>query len=292
MLLKSISPHVSSIGPAMEVSRYLPSAAQRQVGPFVFLDHMGPVEFPAGSGMDVRPHPHIGLATCTYLFEGCIEHRDSLGVVQEIRPGAINWMTAGRGIVHSERSPAALRRASQRVHGLQFWIALPEHLAEIEPRFEHQPLEAMPSLERPGVQLRVLAGSAYGLSAPVRVDSPLFLADIQLAAGAQLELPACAGANEEIALFVVDGELGFADAPESALAPGRLAVLAPQPATLLARRASHCVLLGGEPLGPRHVWWNFVASGRERIEQAKADWAAGRFSMVPGETEFIPLPER
>jgi len=271
-----------------EVRRLLPAAARRLVGPFIFFDHMGPARFPPGKGMDVRPHPHIGLATVTYLFEGEILHRDSLGSHQAIRPGDINWMTAGRGIVHSERTAPALRESGTSVNGLQLWLALPVAHEETAPEFHHHPADTLPVLEHEGARIRVLAGAAYGEESPVHAFSPLFYLDVVMPAGCTLPLP---GDHEERAAYVVEGAL--ACGAERA-APGRLFVFTPGVEVVLrAESEARVVLVGGAPLaGDRHIWWNFVSSATERIEQAKRDWKEGRFPTVPGdEEEFIPLPE-
>jgi redox-sensitive bicupin YhaK (pirin superfamily) len=271
-----------------KVRRLLPSSARRQVGPFAFFDHMGPAGLAPGAGLDVRPHPHIGLATVTYLFEGEIVHRDSLGSLQVIRPGEINWMTAGRGIAHSERTPPELRRTGSRMNGLQLWVALPRLHEEAEPEFHHHPAETLPSLEQRGARLRVLAGSAFGQISPVRTFSPLFYVDAELSAGRELELPR---EHEERAAYVVEGLIACgAERAE----PGRMLVFTPgAEARLRAEIDARLVLLGGAPMdGPRHIWWNFVSSSKERIERAKSDWKAGRFPKVAGdELEFVPLPD-
>ena len=271
------------------VERLLPSAALRRVGPVVFLDRMGPAELPAGHGIDVRPHPHIGLATVTYLFEGGIVHRDSLGFVQSIEPGAINWMTAGSGIVHSERTPPALRSSGSRLHGLQLWVALPRAHEETAPDFRHHPASALPEVMRDGVRARVLVGSAFGATSPVRTLSSMTYVDARLACDATLQWPD-AEANDERAAFVVEGAVRCGEAPVPA---GSLAVFAPGACPrLFAESDARVVLVGGAPLdGDRHLWWNFVSSSTGRIEQAKRDWAQQRFAPVPGETEFIPLPD-
>jgi redox-sensitive bicupin YhaK (pirin superfamily) len=268
----------------ISVLRLLPTSRRRMVGPFVFFDHFGPVAFPPGAGMRVRPHPHINLATVTYLFEGEIVHRDSLGSQQPIRAGDVNWMTAGRGIVHSERSDGA---AGGRMHGIQLWVALPTADEETEPAFHHHPAATLPRLDGGG-DLRLIAGTAFGRSSPVRTFSPLFYLDAALDDGATIALPE---EHEERAAYVTGGRLLCGG---EALEPGRLAVFdrGDRPA-LRAEGRTRLVLLGGAPLdGERHVWWNFVSSRRERIEQAKRDWKEGRFPRVPGdEQEFIPLPE-
>jgi redox-sensitive bicupin YhaK (pirin superfamily) len=232
----------------------------------------------------VRPHPHIGLATVTYLFEGAMMHRDSLGVVQRIEPGAINWMSAGRGIVHSERTPDDLRAVPRRSHGLQLWLALPEADEAGEPSFAHTPAEALPSLEVGGASVRVLVGSAFGATSPVATRSPTLYLDIHLTADDAFPLPPAT----ERAIYVVDGEAQLDGEP---LPLHTMVVLhADEEPMLSADGETRVVLIGGDPLGPRLMWWNFVATGKERIGQAAADWEAGRFAAVPGETESIPLP--
>ena len=270
------------------VGRVLPAAARRSVGPFVFLDHMGPSVLEAGHGVDVGPHPHIGLATVTYLFAGEVVHRDSLGSEQLIRPGDINWMTAGRGIAHSERTPAAARTTGGRVHGLQLWVALPTASEESEPAFHHHPARALPELDDGGIRLRVLVGSAYGAVSPVATFSPLFYVEATLPAGARLALPA---EHAERAVFVVEGRVAVA---EAGLGPDQLGVFTPGAAPpLVAEAPSRIALLGGAPLeGPRHIWWNFVSSSKARIEQAARDWQAGSFPRIPGDDgKLVPLPE-
>jgi redox-sensitive bicupin YhaK (pirin superfamily) len=270
------------------VGRLLPSAARRLVGPFIFFDHMGPADLAPGKGVDVRPHPHIGLATVTYLFDGEIVHRDSLGNEQPIRPGEINWMTAGRGIVHSERTGPELRRTSSTMNGLQLWVALPLAHEEAAPEFHHHRADTLPDLEISGARIRVLAGSAYGEKSPVRVHSPLFCVDVAMPAGCELPLPR---EHEERAVYVVDGAIGCgAERAER----GRMLVFTPgADIRLRAERHARVALVGGAPLdGDRHIYWNFVSSSKERIERAKHDWKEGRFFKVPGdEVEFIPLPE-
>jgi redox-sensitive bicupin YhaK (pirin superfamily) len=283
-----IMPRTRDLGDGFEVRRALPSAQRRTVGPFVFFDQMGPIAFLAGKGLDVRPHPHIGLATVTYLFEGEILHRDSLGTVQPIRPGAVNWMTAGRGIVHSERTPPELRaREGARLFGVQTWVAMPEAYEETAPAFAHHGAAELPVLEEPGKRLRLIVGTLYGARSPVAVFSEMLYADAELGDGAQLNLPA---EHAERAIYVIAGRIEIAGTPIDA---GRLIVLGPSAdIAIAARRPARLLLFGGAPLdGPRHLWWNFVSSSQERIEQAKEDWKAGRFTPVPGETEFIPLPE-
>ena len=282
-----IVPRSSDLGDGFVVQRALPSVERRMVGPFVFFDQMGPTVMTAGKGLDVRPHPHIGLATVTYMFAGEILHRDSLGSVQAIRPGAVNWMTAGSGIVHSERTPPELRPVDAPAFGIQSWVALPRQHEETAPAFVHHAQETLPVLDADGAHVRLVAGSLHGADSPVQTFSAMFYADATLQAGARLDMPA---EHEERAAYVVEGALciGRQDFPA-----GRLVVLKRGRAVTLqgGESGARLMLLGGEPLdGPRHVWWNFVSSSRERIEQAKADWRAGRFASVPGETEFIPLP--
>ena len=276
------------LGDGFSVRRLLPSPQARHVGPFVFFDHIGPARFAAGKGMDVRPHPHIGLATVTWLFEGAIRHRDSLGSLADIRPGEVNWMTAGRGIVHSERTPPMERGQGQALHGIQVWVALPQADAETLPEFHHHARQALPRLLQPGVQGTLIAGSAYGLQSPVKVFSPMFFAEVTMAQGAELALPA---EHAEHGVYVVDGAVrwGTLDIASTEMA---VQTAASTPA-LTATLPSRLMLFGGAPLdGERHLWWNFVASTPQRIEQAKADWRAQRFGTVPGDAqEFIPLPD-
>jgi hypothetical protein len=271
------------------VRRALPSAQTRMVGPFIFFDHFGPAEFRSGKGLDVCPHPHIGLATVTYLFDGEIMHRDSLGTAVPIRPGEINWMTAGRGIVHSERTAPERRATGDRLHGLQMWVALPAAKEEMPPDFAHYDAAQFPELRENGTTVRVVVGGLYGQRSPVATASETVFADVRLKAGARLPIDAD---HEERAIYVLDGEI---DMGSDRFGPGRLLVLRPgDPITLKANTDAHAVIVGGAPMdGPRHIWWNFVSSRKERIEQAKADWEKGFFGKVPGdEIEFIPLPER
>ena len=280
-----LSPTASDVG--FPVQRLLPAAQVRAIGPFVFFDHMGPARFArAGTAGDVRPHPHIGLATVTYLYTGALIHRDSLGSVQRIEPGAINLMAAGRGIVHSERVPADIRAGQIPVHGIQIWLALPAEREEMAPAFHHYPADALPAVTAEGVALRVLIGAAFGQVSPVIAYAPTLQVDGELAAGAALEL---APDYPERGVYLVEGRLRAAGTP---LEPGHLAVLTPgRPVRLAAETAARLMVVGGAPLdGRRFLYWNFVARDRERIEAAKADWAAGRFAPVPGETEFIPPP--
>jgi redox-sensitive bicupin YhaK (pirin superfamily) len=282
-----IVPQTRDLGDGFEVRRVLPSVQRRTVGPFVFFDHMGPVVLRAGTGLDVRPHPHIGLATVTYLFDGEILHRDSLGTVQPIRPGAVNWMTAGRGIVHSERTPPELRASGARLFGIQTWVGLPRDREEVEPSFAHHAESELPVIEGEGKRVRVIAGDLYGARSPLAVFSDTLYADVALAEGARLEIPT---GYEERAIYLAEGRIEIAGDTFEA---GRMLVLhRGMAATVGAVGPARLLVLGGEPLdGTRQVWWNFVSSSRERIEQAKADWREGRFAAVPGETEFIPLPE-
>jgi len=270
-----------------EVGRVLPAAARRMVGPFAFFDHMGPVAFPPGipRTVDVRPHPHIGLSTVTYLFEGEIMHRDSVGSEQAIRPGEVNWMTAGRGITHSERFERA-RREGGPMHGIQAWVALPQEDEETDPSFAHYDAGALPRIEADGVRGRLIAGEAFGLRSPVRTHSPLFYAHLELAAGARVELPA---EYPERALYVAAGAV---EVDHRVHGPGRMLVLDPgAPAVATGVEPALVLLLGGEPLGERFIEWNFVSSSRERIEQAKADWRAGRMRLPHhDDREWIPLP--
>ena len=269
------------------VRRLLPYASHRMVGPFIFFDHMGPAEFAPGEGMDVRPHPHIGLATVTYLFEGAILHRDSLGSERVIEPGAINWMTAGRGIVHSERTPPERRKTGGRVHGLQCWVALPAKYEELEPSFAHHPGDTLPVKSIGGARIQLLLGDGFGMKSPVVCYSDIIYADIMLEKNARLEVP---GGSRELAAYVVEGSVTVGD---EVLGPCSMAVaVSGGSLTIEASERSRLMLLGGEALeGERFIFWNLVSSSRERIERAKTDWAQGRFPKVPGdEVEFIPLP--
>ncbi len=282
-----IEPRAKDVG-GFDVRRVLPYMRRRTVGPFIFFDHMGPVDFPPGQGIDVRPHPHIGLATVTYLFEGEIFHRDSLGVEQAIQPGAVNWMVAGRGIVHSERTAPAERARAGRLNGIQSWIALPLSHEESEPSFQHHPAESLPLIEGDGVRMCLIAGAAYGKHSPVETPSEMFYLDAQLSAGAELVLP---DEYEERALYVAEGKVQLSDG--SVVDEGSMAVFHPSVEVgVSVQEETRVMLLGGAPLdGKRHLWWNFVASTPERLEQAKSDWKEGHFEKVPGDDEFIPLPE-
>jgi redox-sensitive bicupin YhaK (pirin superfamily) len=281
-----IDGRLHDLGEGFTVRRLLPVLQARHVGPFVFYDHMGPADFAPGRGMDVRPHPHIGLATVTWLFDGSIRHRDSLGSLADIRPGAVNWMTAGRGIVHSERTPPQERVDGQRLHGIQVWVALPREHAEVAPEFHHHETDTLPRIRVPGAELVLIAGTGWGAASPVKVYAPMFFAEARLDAGAELAMPA---EHAEHGVHVIDGELEWGGLVVPA---GQAAVQSGPAPVLRANRASRVMLFGGAPLdGERHLWWNFVAADSARIEQAKADWREGRFPKVPGdELEFIPLP--
>jgi len=281
-----IVPRTADLG-GFTVRRALPSTRRRMVGPFIFFDHMGPAEFRAGHGVDVRPHPHIGLATVTYLFAGEIVHRDSLGSALAIVPGDVNWMTAGRGIAHSERTSPEHRAGGEHLHGLQCWVALPAGDEEMAPAFNHIGGALLPVVTGEGKTVRVVAGELFGARSPVATLSDTIFADVTLAAGASLPLDAD---YEERAIYIVAGEIEIAG---DRFTEGRLLVFKPgDRITVKALRDARLVVVGGATAdGPRHIWWNFVSSRKERIEQAKADWKAGRFAGVPGETEFIPLPE-
>src|SRR5215208_7000630 len=278
--------HDKDLGGGFKVRRLLPAARQRSVGPFIFFDHFGPVTVAPGTNYDVRPHPHIGLATVTYLFDGAMMHRDSLGNQQLIEPGAINWMTSGRGIVHSERRPDHLRNQPHVNHGLQLWTALSREHEEDEPSFAHTPSSAIPELQVGDAHVRVLVGRAFGAASPVTTLSATLYLDVELPPGGRLELPALA---PELAIYPVQGQVAIdAEATQA----HTMAVLEPgRPVTISAAEAARFVLIGGDPLdGPRHMWWNFVSSDKERILRASADWEAQRIGRVPGDDEFIPLP--
>jgi len=288
--LQTLAPLARDLGGGFVVKRLLPQADRRAVGPFVFFDHFGPLDVPAGAHHDVRPHPHIGLATLTYLFEGAILHRDSTGVVQRIGPGAVNWMSAGRGIVHSERTPKELIDKPHRSHGLQLWIALPEADEDSAPSFQHVPAEAIPRVRIDGATAHVVAGSAYGATSPVRTASPTLAVvfDLDVASASSVALPA-ADASER-ALYALDHPIEvdgvkFDECTMVVLEPGTTPKLA-------APRGGRVFLAGGDSLGHRFLSWNFVATTRERIRAAEDAWLAQRFPRIPGETEFIPLPER
>jgi redox-sensitive bicupin YhaK (pirin superfamily) len=283
-----IVPRVRDLGGGFAVRRALPHGRRQMVGPFIFFDHFGPVQFIAGQGMDVRPHPHIGLATVTYLFDGSILHRDSEGNIQEIVPGAMNLMTAGRGIAHSERTPDVPRKTGSHMLGLQSWIALPADKEEIAPSFQHFDAAVLPVVEENGLEARIIAGEAFGTAAPVAMVSDWFYVEVTAQAGVSVPLDPT---YEERAVYLVEGEVDIAgdrfDAPQMLIfRPGDKISIKPV-------TAARMIFLGGTALeGPRHIWWNFVSSRKERIEAAKEDWKTGRFGPVPEETEFIPLPER
>jgi len=281
-----IEPVTKDLG-EFTVRRTLPDNSRQRVGPFIFFDHMGPADFPPGSGVNVRPHPHIGIATITYLFDGIIVHKDSLGYDQPITHGAVNWMTAGSGIVHSERSPADLVASGSNLHGIQAWVALPIELEETDARFEHYPESEIPEVELPGVDLTIIAGEAYGARSPVHTSSETIYVEADLEEGATLETP---GEFDELAVYCVNGSVTV-DGYE--LQPGQMAVLEPHTsATIAATVKSKVMLPGGATLeGERILWWNFVSSSRERLNQAKKDWRDRKFDEVPGESEFIPLPK-
>jgi redox-sensitive bicupin YhaK (pirin superfamily) len=281
-----LKPHVRDIG-NLAVRRVLPAMAARLVGPFIFFDHMGPATLPAGIGLDVRPHPHIGLATVTYLFEGAIMHRDSLGSEQKIVPGDVNWMTAGRGIVHSERTPAEDRASGLTMHGIQTWVALPLDDEEVEPSFAHHAADTLPVVERNGVTLRVIAGTAFGVESPVSTFSGTLYVAAEFAPGGAFALEP---EHEERGVYLVDGDLEIDGEP---LEAGQMAVLAlDETVTLASTNGARVMLLGGEKLdGERFIEWNFVASSREKIEAAKLAWTNQEMGHVPGETEWIPLPQ-
>jgi len=278
-----------NLGDGFFVTRLLPQAARRSIGPFVFFDYFGPVDFAPGKGIDVRPHPHIGLATITYLFEGSQMHRDTLGSVQEIKPGDVNWMTAGRGIAHSERTGDRARASGHRMHGIQSWIGLPQADEEAPPAFQHFGVADLPERDEGGVTMRLIAGSAFDLASPVKVFSPTFYADARFAPGGALHY-ACE--HEERALFVIEGEVQTGDIEVHG--PGALLALEKdEDVTLYASAPARVMLLGGAKLdGERHIWWNFVSSSKDRIERAKQEWKEGKFGLIPGDDkEFIPLPE-
>jgi len=289
-----IAPRRHDLG-GFEVARVLPFMKKRSVGPFVFFDHIGPARFAPGQGIDVRPHPHIGLATVTYLFDGSFMHRDSLGSVQDIRPGDVNWMTAGRGIVHSERTPGDIRAAGHSIHGIQSWVALPKHAEESPPSFVHHPAASLPTVELPGANLRVIAGTAFGVTAPVKVLAGTLYVDAALTAGATLSLDA---AHPERAVYAVDAPIRIDGVELPAM---QMAVLTPgMPVSITTETSARMMILGGDTLdAPRLMWWNFVASSEDLMDRAKREWAEapgrnweGPFGMPPGEHEFIPLPEK
>lgn len=281
-----VAPRERSLG-SFSVRRLLPAFPARFVGPFVFVDHMGPLALPPGEGVDVRPHPHIGLATVTWLWEGALVHRDSLGTVQTIEPGAVNWMTAGRGIVHSERSRPEDRARGPRLHGMQTWVALPRDREEVEPSFAHVAAEHLPAFARDDANVVVIAGHAFGRRAPTPTFADTLYASVELASAGSIALP---GEHDERSVYAVDADLSI---DGEAVPRHHLAVLAPGRAvTLSASGPARAMLIGGARLdGERFLWWNFVSSSRERIERARDDWRERRYASVPGETDFIPLPD-
>lgn len=289
-----ITPRTRDLG-GFAVGRVLPYARRRMVGPFVFFDELGPAEFVPGTGIDVRPHPHIGLATVTYMFEGEIRHRDSLGFDQVIRPGDVNWMTAGRGISHSERTDKERRENGQRMHGIQSWVALPQDAEETAPEFHHHPKASLPMIEKDRLSMRLIAGSAYGETSPVKIFSPMFYLGVEAKAGANVTLPE---EHRERALYIVSGStrIGGEDYSERKMIVFNEGA-APE---IVITSSSQLMLLGGAPIGPRLIWWNLVSTSQSRINRAKADWTASAnarfqdsvFSLPPSETEFIPLPEK
>jgi len=275
------------------VARLLPHHSRRMVGPFIFFDHLGPADFAPGTGIDVRPHPHIGLATVTYLFEGTLCHRDTLGTELDIGPGAVNWMTAGRGIAHSERTPPGLRAAGHRIHGIQSWVALPKAEEQAPPAFDHHPADTLPTISADGARQTLIAGSAFGACSPVRFSHPTFYIDVEAEAGATVQLP---HGHAERALYVARGRVTLHDG--AAVSAGTMLVLPDGggEAWFRADGPARVMLLGGAPIdGPRLIWWNLVASEQALIDSARADWAAepfsGRWGPIPGETEHMPLPE-
>jgi redox-sensitive bicupin YhaK (pirin superfamily) len=286
----TLSGHVTDLGGGLVVRRLLPAARRQSVGPFIFFDHFGPLVQQADDNSDVRPHPHIGLATVTYLFEGAMMHRDSLGTVQRIEPGAVNWMTAGRGIAHSERTPDELRHQARPLHGLQLWVALPQDQEECAPSFQHVAASDIPQVSQEGAIIRVIAGQAWEAASPVRTASPTLYLDVRLQAGASLDLPPLA---KDMAVYALDQPLWLGD-DATPLPTHTMAVL--DGATRLRNETagpSRLVVIGGEPLdGPRFIWWNFVSSQKARITQAARDWDAGLFKRVPGDDERIELPAR
>ncbi|MGV3626306.1 MAG: pirin family protein [Betaproteobacteria bacterium] len=288
MISQILKAHTKDLGDGFTVRRLLPAATCKMVGPFIFFDHMGPVDFAPGRAIDVRPHPHIGLATVTYLFEGAIMHRDSLGYEQRITPGDVNWMTAGHGIVHSERSPDDERGRTRGLHGIQTWIALPVADERTDPAFAHHPAATLPVKRWPNAEMRLIAGTGWGLEAPVKTFSPMFYGAITTSGAAQFELPP---EHAERAIYVVDGDVSVGG---TVTAPHTVAVFEPGvPVTVNTSSAARIMAFGGAAMdGDRFISWNFVASSRELIEDARSRWREQRFPGVPGETEFIPLPER
>jgi redox-sensitive bicupin YhaK (pirin superfamily) len=279
--------HEKDLGGGLVVKRLLPALERRAVGPFVFFDHFGPIELDPGTNTDVRPHPHIGLATVSYLFEGSLVHRDSLGSVQRIEPGAINWMSAGHGIVHSERAPPELRTVTHRMHGLQLWVGLPQALEDSEPTFVHTPTDHLAPFTDRGSEVRLLVGEAFGRSSPVKAASPTVFLVLRLRAAVPFVLPALA---KELAVYPIDHDVMLDGSP---LAVHTMAILEDGTGCRV-ESTDDCtvVVVGGAPLdGPRYLLWNFVSSSKARLQRAADDWGAQRFGQIPGETEFIPLPQ-
>lgn len=280
-----IKPDEKDLG-GFTIQRYIPLGAHRKVGPFVFFDYIGPANFNPGEGIDVRPHPHIGLSTVTYLFEGEIVHRDNLGYVQTITPGAVNWMTAGRGIAHSERTGDDTRRRGHTLHGIQIWVALPEEKEEVTPYFHHYEEQDLPLIEVNGVMIRIIIGELFGNESPVKTHTPLFYLNVNMPAKSTFVLP---DNYPERAIHVVSGGLAVngyeVNTHEMAVCEESVTM------ELRTVKDTHLVIFGGEAISDRFLWWNFVSSSRDRIETAKQDWKNGQFDKIPGETEFIPLPE-
>lgn len=281
-----ITPATRDLG-EFTVRRTLPDKRRQRVGPFIFFDHMGPADFAPGTGVNVRSHPHIGLATVTYLFEGEILHRDNLGYVQRIQPGAVNWMTAGRGIVHSEKVTDEIKASGQRLHGLQIWVALPLEAEEAEPDFRHYAASEIPSVDVDGVDVRVVIGSAFGVTSPVKTHSETLYVELNLEPGQQVQIPEA----QELGLYVVEGSVAVFD---QFVEGGAFAVFAAgATGSVTAESTSKIMFVGGDTLeGERTIWWNFVSSSKERLNQAKQDWRERRYDEVPGEPDFIPLPDR
>ena len=285
-ITKLIAPHLQDLG-GFNARRSLPQNEQMMVGPFIFFDHLGAAEFPAGKGVDVRPHPHINLATVTYLLEGVLLHQDSLGYTQEILPGAVNWMTAGKGIVHSERSPKSDRESNSILHAIQTWVALPESAEEVEPSFTHYTSQDIPNWKENGVKTTLIAGETKGYKSPVKSYSPIIYLDLSFSPQGKFKLSA--DWSERAVYTITEG----ITINGKALPQHRLAVLNSQDEVKIsATQQARCMVIGGEPVGKRYKWWNFVSSSVERIEKAKKDWRDSNFAQVPGETEFIPLPEK
>lgn len=283
---KLLDPIKKSLG-EFTVSRILPNSSKQMIGPFIFFDHMGPVNFPSGQGVDVRPHPHIGIATVTYLFEGSILHRDSLGYEQEIEPGDINWMTAGKGIVHSERETAKVRSSDHTLHGLQLWVALPDDKQEIEATFHHHPKETLPLFKYEESTIRLMIGEIFGKKSPVKVHSPMFYADVTMPENTTISVPKN---GQELGIYVIDGTVSIDNTNYNKfdfIFAGR-----EEEILITANENAKFILIGGKTFDTkRYIWWNFVSNSKNRIEQAKSDWLNGNFNKVPNDNEYIPLPE-